>query len=99
MAAAALLTAAATAPPGTAAGDAGGDIVLRRDGSKATEVVTVREPAAGPDRSPGATRQWAPAQAWPLSWSRQRPPTPLAAGTQAGVLRSPPAGTELTCDD
>ena len=50
VATAALLTAAATAPPGTAAGDAGGDIVLRRDGSKATEVVTVREPAAGPDR-------------------------------------------------
>ena len=48
-AAAALLTVAAAGPSAQAAGEAGGDIVLRRDGSKATEVLTVREPAAGAD--------------------------------------------------
>jgi|SoiMethySBSTD1v2_1073268.scaffolds.fasta_scaffold660210_2 hypothetical protein len=47
---AALLTAAAAAPPVQAAGDAGGEIVPRRDGSKATQVVTVREPVARADR-------------------------------------------------
>ena len=41
---AALLAAAAGAPPAQAAGDAGDEIVLRRDGSKATQVVTVPEP-------------------------------------------------------
>ena len=45
---AALWTAAAAAPPAQAAGDAGGEIVLRRDGSKATQVVTV--PVARADR-------------------------------------------------
>jgi hypothetical protein len=44
-AAAALLTAAVAAPTAAAAGDENGGIELRRDGSKAVEVVTVRETA------------------------------------------------------
>lgn len=46
---AALLAAAVAAPPELAAGDEGSGVVLRRDGSKAVEVVTIPEPAARAD--------------------------------------------------